>query len=164
MTAVLTKLSAADAAAFQALRLEGLAHHPSEFGAAYEEEADLPLGEVAKRLDASSIFGAFVDDRLLAIAGFCRSGRIKKRHKGELFGVYVSREARGRGLGETLVRHVVSKAKTEVEQLLVTVVSENLAAKRLYAKLGFETYGHEPRAHRVGDRYFDQTHMVLIFE
>lgn len=164
MTAVLTKLTAADAAAFQALRLEGLANHPSEFGAALEEEADLTLDDVARRLDASLIYGAFVDGQLRAIAGFRRPERIKKRHKGELFGVYVSREARGRGLGEVIVRHVISKAKTEVQQLLVTVVSGNLAAKRLYAKLGFETYGREPRALKVGDRYFDQTHMVLILE
>ena len=146
------------------MRLEGLANHPSEFGAAYEEEADLTLDDVAKRLEASSIFGAFVDGRLRAIAGFRRSEGIKKRHKGEMFGVYVSRETRGRGLGEVIVRHVISKAKTEVRQLLVTVVSANLAAKRLYAKLGFEIYGQEPRAHKVGDRYFDQTLMVLIFE
>lgn len=162
MTTVLKKLTAADAEAFQALRLGGLAHHPCEFGSAYEEEAVLALDDVARRLDEGSIYGAFIEGRLLAIAGFRRPERAKKQHKGELFGVYVGQEARGEGLGEALVRHVISKARSEVEQLLATVASLNHPAKALYAKLGFNTFGCEPRAHKVGDRYFDQDHMVLM--
>lgn len=162
MTAVLKKLTAADASAYKALRLEGLANHACEFGTAYEEEADLSLDEVAARLDEGSIFGAFIDGRLQAIAGFRRFDRLKKQHKAELFGVYVGEDARGSGLGRALLRYVIDQAKDEVEQLLATVASLNLPAKALYAKLGFEPFGHEPRAHKVGDRYFDQDHLVLM--
>jgi ribosomal protein S18 acetylase RimI-like enzyme len=162
MTALLKKLTAVDAAAYQALRLEGLLHHACEFGAAFEEEAGLSCQEVGARLDQSLIFGGFVDGKLLAIAGYRRSERLKKQHKGELFGVYVGKEGRRRGLGEAVVRHVIAKAGAEVEQLLATVASMNLPAKALYEKVGFVTFGHEPRAHKVGDRYYDQDHMVLM--
>ncbi len=162
MTALLKKLTAANAKAYQTLRLEGLANHPCEFGAAYEEEADLSLTAIGARLDEGSIFGAFVDGELLAMAGYRRSDQLKKQHKGQLFGVYVSKKGRRQGLGEAVVRHVIDKAMSEVEQLLATVASLNHPAKALYEKIGFVTFGHEPRAHKVGDRYFDQDHMVLM--
>ena len=156
------KLSAGDAAAFQALRLEGLLHHPCEFGTAYEEEADLPIGEIERRLDEGEIYGAFQGETLAAVASFRRYERAKKRHKAELFGVYVGQGFRGRGLGESVVREVIAAARGDVEQLLATVASVNLPAKALYAKLGFEVFGLEPRAQKVGDRYYDQEHLVLM--
>ncbi|MDH3658854.1 MAG: GNAT family N-acetyltransferase [Alphaproteobacteria bacterium] len=156
------KLTANDANAFQALRLEGLAGHPCEFGTAYEEEARLPTPEIERRLKEGQIYGAFLDGELAAIAGFRRYDRIKKRHKGELFGVYAGQGSRGLGLGEAVVRQVITVARGEVEQLLATVASLNLPAKALYAKLGFEVFGREPRGQKVGDRYYDQEHLVLL--
>ena len=162
MTILLRQLTAADAKAYQALRLEGLLNHPCEFGGAYEEEAAFSPDEVGTRLDHSSIFGAFMDGELLAIAGYRCFDRMKKRHKAQLYGVYVSKAGRRKGLGEAVVRHVIDVAKTDVEQLLATVATLNQPAKSLYEKLGFETFGHEPRAQKVGDRYFDQDHMMLL--
>jgi len=162
MTALLKKLTARDAEAYQQLRLEGLFNHPCEFGASFEEEANLSLKEVGERLNKSSIYGAFLEDRLFAIAGYRRFNGLKKQHKGQLYGVYVGKSGRRRGLGEAVVHHVIEKARTDVEQLTATVASLNLPAKSLYEKLGFIAFGHEPRAHKVGDRYFDQDHMMLM--
>ena len=157
------KLTAADAGAFHALRLEGLKNHPCEFGTAVEEEADLSTELIARRLDDGQIFGAFLDDGLAALAGFRRFDRIKKAHKAELFGVYTAQKARGLGLGEAVVRQVIDVAHGDsIEQMLATVASLNLPAKALYAKLGFEVFGIEPRGQKVGDRYYDQEHMVLF--
>ena len=74
----------------------------------------------------------------------------------------MGKHARGKKLGETVVRHVIAVARGDVEQLLATVASLNLPARALYAKLGFEVFGHEPRGQKVGDRYFDQEHLVLM--
>ncbi len=164
MTPIVRKLVASDTIAFQKLRLEGLANHPCEFGTAYEEEAALPINMIERRLDQGRIYGPFLDGELSAIAGFRRDERIKKRHKGELFGVYVAQGARGLGLGEAVVQEIVTVARNDVEQLLATVACLNNAAKALYAKLGFEVFGREPRAHKVGDRYFDQEHLVLFLQ
>lgn len=162
LTIDVRKLNASDAKAFQIVRLEGLSNHVFEFGSALEEEADLRIDEIGARLDQGQVFGAFLDGELQAIAGFRHHDRLKKRHKAQLFGVYVRREARGFGLGEAVVRHVIEAASNEVEQLLATVASINAPAKALYAKLGFVTYGREPRAHKVGDHYVDQDHLVLM--
>jgi RimJ/RimL family protein N-acetyltransferase len=40
------------------------------------------------------------------------------------------------------------------------VVSENLAARRLYESLGFAAYGHEVQALKHNGRYYDEILMV----
>jgi RimJ/RimL family protein N-acetyltransferase len=47
-----------------------------------------------------------------------------------------------------------------VEHLLLSVVSENEAAHRLYQKLGFSEYGREMKALKLGGRYLDEILMV----
>ncbi len=157
------RLSGADAEAFQALRLEALEHHPAAFAAAPEEEAGRSLEEVALRVDQGAVFGAFVDGRLAGSAGFVQPDRAKKRHKGVLWGVYVQAAVRGQGLGRAVVEQVIAHARERVEQLHATVSTTNLAARQLYRQLGFQIYGLEPRGLKVGDQYFDQELLVLLF-
>jgi ribosomal protein S18 acetylase RimI-like enzyme len=156
-------LSGADAPDFQAFRLEALERHPAAFAAAPEEEAGRSLEEVALRLDGGAVFGAFVDGRLVGSAGFAQPERAKKRHKGLLWGVYVQAALRGQGLGRCLVERVIDHARSRVEQLHATVSATNLAARELYRRLGFQIYGLEPRGLKVGDHYFDQELLVLLF-
>jgi RimJ/RimL family protein N-acetyltransferase len=164
MEPVLSRLGAADAAAYRELRLAGLSRHDCEFAAAFEEEAALPLDAFARRLEQGWVFGAWLEGGLAGVAGFRRPEALKKRHKGQLWGVYVAATARGRGLGEALVRSVIDHARGEVEQLQATVACLNLPARRLYQKLGFEAFGIERRAHKVGERYFDQEHLALFLD
>jgi ribosomal protein S18 acetylase RimI-like enzyme len=148
---------------FQALRLEALERHPAAFAAAPEEEAGRSLAEVALRLDAGAVFGAFVDGGLAGSAGFAQPERAKKGHKGVLWGVYVQPAVRGQGLGRRLVEAVIGHARDRVEQLHATVSTTNLAARELYRRLGFQIYGLEPRGLKVGEAYFDQELLVLLF-
>ena len=87
-----------------------------------------------------------------------------KRHKGTLFGVYVRPDRRRAGLGEALVGAVIAHARGRVEQLHAAVVVTAAPARALYRKLGFQPYGLEPRALKVGDQYFDQELLVLPLE
>jgi hypothetical protein len=43
----------------------------------------------------------------------------------------------------------------------IRVLSEQDAAQALNLSLGFETYGWERRALKIGERYLDNEHMVL---
>jgi ribosomal protein S18 acetylase RimI-like enzyme len=157
----LRRLGAEDAAAYRALRLAGLAQHPCEFGAAFEEEAALPLHAFASRLVEEMVLGGFVDGALLGVAGFRRRQEAKKRHKGVLWGVYVAAQARRHGLGRALVLRVIEHARGEVAQLHATVASVNRPACALYRSLGFVRYGVEPRALLIAGRYYDQDLLVL---
>jgi GNAT superfamily N-acetyltransferase len=156
-------LTAADATAFHALRLEALARCPAAFSASHGEEASQSLETVRERLIEEIVFGAFVAGELCGMAGFRRASQIKKRHKGTLWGVYVRKEARREGLGNALVSAVIEHARDEVAQLHAAVVLCNRAARRLYEKLGFVTYGIEPAGLRLGEEDLDQALLVLRF-
>jgi ribosomal protein S18 acetylase RimI-like enzyme len=74
--------------------------------------------------------------------------------------MYVRPAARNSGLGRRLLEAVVNHASGRVEQLLLSVVSENEAAHRLYQELGFSEYGREMKALKLGERYLDEILMV----
>ena len=50
-----------------------------------------------------------------------------------------------------------------LEQVTLTVTEGN-PAERLYTAAGFQRFGVEPRAIRVGDVYFGKVHMVLLLK
>jgi hypothetical protein len=61
---------------------------------------------------------------------------------------------------ERLIDAAVAHASGHVEQLQLAVVTENEAARRLYAKAGFIEYGHQINALKHGGRYYDDILMV----
>ena len=154
-------LGPADAAAYRALRLDALQRHPCAFRASFDEEAGQSLDELAARLEADAIFGAYCDGALCGLAGLEIPQARNKHHKGTLFGVYVCPDRRRAGLGTALVSRVIEHARTRVDQLHAAVVVTAEPARALYRKLGFEPYGLEPRALKVGEEYFDQELLVL---
>ena len=152
------------AGGFRALRLEALERHPCAFAAAHDEEAGQSAADASERLAHQAVFGGFVADALLGVAGFATPALARKRHKGLLWGVYVREGARGRGLGRALVARVIEHARTQVVQLHAAVAIDNAVACGLYRDLGFVSYGIEPRGLKAGERYFDQALMVLMLD
>jgi RimJ/RimL family protein N-acetyltransferase len=161
------KLAEADAAAWLRVRLEALETEPQAFGKAVEEQRATTVEEIAERLrekgDGSFTLGGFGGETLVAIATFKREAGIKERHKGHVVAVYVSSSQRGRGFGTMLIGAVLDLAKGDpsLEQVLLGVGAHNEAAIRTYRKLGFEPYGTEPRALKVGPEYVDEQLMIL---
>jgi ribosomal protein S18 acetylase RimI-like enzyme len=160
-------LTKADAAAYRALRLEGLRLAPEAFSAAYEDEILRSDEDFAQRIPAgppSAIFGAFQGADLLAMTGFLVPDGRKERHKATVWGVYVSPAGRGQGLAKRLLRAVIDRARTveglEILQLGVGVTNE--AAKAVYAASGFVPYGIERKALRLAPgRYVDEELQML---
>ena len=69
-----------DALAFRALRLRSLQECPEAFASSYEEEVEIPIDAVKKRLQHktdSAIFGAFQGTKLCAIVGLQREHMAK---------------------------------------------------------------------------------------
>jgi ribosomal protein S18 acetylase RimI-like enzyme len=159
------RLAPADAAAYRALRLRGLDEHPDAFTSSVEAEAAKPLSVTEDRLAPTGsyvVYGAFVHGTLAGVVGFAREARAKNRHKAVVFGMYVAPDFSRRGVARALVRHLIATAKEEagLEQLVLTVTHSNESARWLYESEGFRSFGIEPRAIRVGDRYYDKNHMV----
>ncbi len=156
-----------DGASFRDLRLEALRLHPDAFGSSFEEEAAQTEAEFAARIPREPpdiIFGAYRQDgsdspALIGMAGLYVVRKLKARHKGVLWGMYVRRAGRGQGIGAALLTRVLDHARqvARVEIVQLAVVRGNQAASALYDAAGFATYGVERRALRLSqDRYLDE--------
>jgi RimJ/RimL family protein N-acetyltransferase len=156
------RLEASDVADYRDLRLESLKVHPEAFSSSWEYEGEKPISWWSERLETATVFGGWVNNSpLVGIVGFAVHDAVKLRHKGILWGMYVRPQARGTGLAAALVQRVVAHARPHVEQVCLTVVASNVAARRLYGAAGFEEYGLERRALKVGSEYYDDVLMVL---
>jgi RimJ/RimL family protein N-acetyltransferase len=156
------RLEMNDVVDYRSLRLEGLKNHPEAFASSWEHEADKPFSWWAERLETSRVFGGWVNSsRLVGVAGLRVKDAVKLQHKGVLVGMYVRPEGRGTGLAAALVQQVVEHARTLVEEVCLTVVTSNTAARRLYSAAGFKEYGLERRALKVGSEYYEEVLMAL---
>lgn len=163
------RLTAADWETYRSIRLEALRMAPEAFGSHADEQSSLPEEYWRARLtggEDSFVLGAFREGQVIGTAAFSREGRRKVRHKGTITGVYVSPACRGRGAARALLNALLDQARTlqGLEQVTLCVVTENLAARELYRKLGFQVFGTEPRALKVGDQYLDEEYMVLFLD
>jgi ribosomal protein S18 acetylase RimI-like enzyme len=157
----LRRLTPDDAALYRSIRLEGLADSPDAFSSTLETEIERPLEAFAARLAETHVVGAFSGSHLAGVAGFAIVPGPKHAHKGVLWGMYVRPVYRGFGFGRMLVEAIIDHARKRVELLQLMVVSDNLAARRLYESLGFVEYGIEWHATKHRGRYHDDVMMVL---
>ena len=158
------RLTPDDAEIFRAIRLESLKNHPEAFAASYEFEEGLALNDFADQLKKEAIFGAFQDGQLMGLAAFKALKSPKARHKGILWGMYLRESARGSGLGQALVERVIEHARSQVELVHLTVVTSNERALRFYKGLGFESFGTERKALKIGAEYYDEEFLVRYLD
>jgi ribosomal protein S18 acetylase RimI-like enzyme len=155
-----------DAAKYWDLRLEALQTEPFAFGKSAEEYQAISVEAMAARFrDMAPDFtmGAFEGEELVGMATFIREKGRKERHKGRIYGVYVTRSQRGMGVGRKLMRALLEKVKEDpsLEQVLLAVGDRQESARQLYRKLGFETFVTEPRALKIASEYIDEEHLIL---
>jgi ribosomal protein S18 acetylase RimI-like enzyme len=162
------RLTRDDAPSFYSLRLEALEREPEAFSSSPQEHRAMTPDAIAKRLgsdseDRSFVLGASYEDRLVGMAGFFQEEGPKTRHKGRIWGVYVTQDWRRKGVARVLLSEIIrrAQARPELEQITLSVASSQTPAKQLYEALGFEVYGREARAIKNGDTYVDEDLMML---
>jgi len=164
----LTLIGAAEVSVFRDLRLRGLREHPEAFGEAAETFERRTLRELIDRIESQTALGGFIlgafsaTGEMVGTIGLAVNENPKFRHRGTLWGMYIAPEAREKGLGVTLVRGLLDRAQSLgfLTQIHLAVVTSNTPAIRLYTKVGFTTYGVDPKAICVGGEFFDEYLMV----
>ncbi|MCV9388184.1 GNAT family N-acetyltransferase [Reichenbachiella ulvae] len=143
---------------------KGLIDETDNFRISPADEKDLNF-PTHDREDSFTL-GAYVNDRLAGVVSFQREGanREKLRHKGLLFRMYVQREHSGQGIGSALIQKVLDRTQAlpNLEQINLTVIASNPAARHLYQKFGFKSYSLEKQAVKFKGKYFDEESMVLF--
>ena len=108
------------------------------------------------------ITGAFDGEVLVGMVGFVKEERIKLKHKGLIWGMFVDKSKQGLGIGSKLIKIAINKAFEidELKQINLSVVATNTSAVKLYEKTGFVFYGLEKDALSVNNQFFDEYLMV----
>lgn len=159
------RLGVADAAALVSLRREALETDPLAFGASIEDDRGLDLDFVRSSLAdirEQAVFGCFHGEDLTGMVGVIRASKVKQRHTGIIWGMYVTPRARNRGAGRSLLDAAIEQARGwGLEQVQLGVTEPAVAAKRMYESAGFRSWGRQPRALHWQGRFVDEHHLVL---
>jgi ribosomal protein S18 acetylase RimI-like enzyme len=161
MNAEIRQLQEQDWILLKEIRLEALKLHPEFFGGYYEDESSWSDEDFKNDLTRNDIFGAFIEKKLIGVAGYFQFTLQKLKHRGTLYGLYVKEENRGQGIADQLIDVIIVHARQRVLQLHCTVTTDNKPALNLYQKHGFQIYGTEPRSLKVDENFYDEHLMVL---
>jgi ribosomal protein S18 acetylase RimI-like enzyme len=105
---------------------------------------------------------ARVDGRIEALGYWCRLPADVLNHNAEIRKVMVHPDARGLGLGRSVVEALIEDATTAgVESIILDARGNNHGAIALYQSLGFVEYGRLPDFIAVGRHRFDRVLMQL---
>ena len=100
------------------------------------------LGDTLTRAAGAEIWVASDGDRVLGSVTWCPAGstwrEIARDDEGEFRMLAVAAEARGRGVGETLVRACLDRARADgLGGVAISTMDRMTDAHRLYGRLGF---------------------------
>lgn len=124
------------------IRLAMLEDSPDAFWFTYADEAVYDEADWRERIEGAWLVQARDADGVLGSAGLGSHWEPERATTATLFGMYVAPRARGRGVGEALVRAVLDEARRlGKSEVVLEVTSTNAAAEALYARCGFERTG-----------------------
>lgn len=89
---------------------------------------------------------AISNKQLVGLSGIYVSDKAEKHIGG--FGISLTKEFRGKGIGTILMKKVLEEAKQHLKDLKIITLSvfgNNAIAKNLYKKMGFVEYGNLPK-------------------
>ncbi len=159
------KLNRSDFDAFWALRSYALTTDPTSFWNTVEESTPGLEEKYEKRMQQENDFtlGAFVGEALVGMMAFTRYKLKKLVHKGDIEGVYVHPDHRGKGISSLLLAQTLEKAFAQegLNKVTLAVTEGNVAAKSLYEKYGFIVYGHEENGMVVDGQAYGQYWMHI---
>ncbi|MCV3273017.1 GNAT family N-acetyltransferase [Roseobacter sinensis] len=127
-----------DAAAWQALRLEGVRDFPLGFLTTVEEAVASPE-RCREILRHGGLRGVLADETLVGFCGYRPQQLERTRHRCEIGPFFVTRRYQGAGAATALMRGVIDEAEGRgIAQIELFVDTENLRAIAFYERQGFQ--------------------------
>jgi RimJ/RimL family protein N-acetyltransferase len=145
---------------YRDLRLEALKEEPLAFSSSFEDEQSTPEKIWRERIKNHQF--VMVDNQPVGLAGYFRNPHKKTNHVCEMFGVYLRKEYRGRGIGKRLVNAVLAEIQSlnGVKIIEVGVNPTQKTARNIYRKRGFKTVAHFRKWMYIDGKFYD----ALIME
>jgi ribosomal protein S18 acetylase RimI-like enzyme len=131
---------------YKEIRLRALKTEPQAFLSPYEKEAAYPDEKWKQRLETAGkgrswvFFAKNEEDRLVGIVGAYRDDDDLQNHSAQVWGLYVDRETRGKGIGKALMTKVLGELESDpdIKTIILEVNTDQEIAKKIYEFFGFE--------------------------
>lgn len=135
---MIRQLNANDVDDFRTIRLSALKNSPEMFGSSYAVEATKPLNVFAEVISKYTIFAAYSQQKIIGVLILDLENDSKNKPQAQLYGFFVEPAFRGQGITTQLLQAVIQYGQPYVEQIILSVLANNIAAINLYQKLGFK--------------------------
>jgi GNAT superfamily N-acetyltransferase len=157
------RLRSENAQAYRAVLVEGLILHPDRFVEDNRPEVARHLTDIEADLEQNGMFGAWLDEKLVGIAGYSRLRSPKRQHCGRVRSLYVKERCRKNGIAGKLLGDVFRHATTHIDQLEAEMTTRCESAVRLFKGEGFRICGLSRGALRVDEEELDVWTMIRWF-
>lgn len=140
----------------------------THFMARYPEEVNMDINEQINFItnilasDKDILISAFINNELIGTIGLtCIKNHIKTKHRATL-GISIKKEYWNKGIGNILIKEALNQGiKMGYKQVKLGVFSNNIKAKSLYEKNGFEVWGNINHAFKLKDgTYYNEIIMA----
>ncbi|MFB4298930.1 GNAT family N-acetyltransferase [Actinomadura sp. NTSP31] len=149
-------LEAEDWSLYRSVRLASLADSPEAFCSTLAREEAFTPDVWRERLSARNTYLAETADGPSSLVAVIPG----EDGTAELVGMWVAPAARGRGVGDLLVRAALEWTTGRgLPELRLWVVEGNRRAERLYSRHGFTRTG-ATQPHRPGEKQFEMAHVL----
>ncbi len=161
----LRALTADDWRAFDDIRSEMLAEHPSAFGSTLADWQARSAAEKRDWMGKMRIFAILAGARCLSVAAYYGLPGRRAGHRATVISVYSRPEARRQGHVGRLLEALSEDARANgFLQLELETPSWNAGALTAYRRAGFQQTGIVPRAMRSGEGFDDDVLMVKALD
>ncbi|HHU6750533.1 TPA: N-acetyltransferase family protein [Staphylococcus pseudintermedius] len=107
------------------------------------------------------LLGAFDADTLIGFIQLNYNSQLTKRHKAVIEHLYVVPQYRNEAIAQQLLEDLISHAKENgIENIFISVASNNIAAKIFYDNFGFEFLALEENARKINGHYIEDHWLV----
>lgn len=154
------KLTAIDWEIYKKLRLEALRESPQAFGDSFLESAILGDSHWKEEFENQKSFIMVARDggEPFAMAAAYQEDGEKMKHIAYVWGVYVKKTHRQKGIGQKLMEALLDEISAigEIEKVDLNVNTSQLGAVHLYEKLGFKIAGTLHKELKIDGKYYDE--------